>query len=135
MWQLAHLATGALVGQQTDNPVIAFGLGVGVHLLIDKIPHYWPKPMSERHWFTLIDYMITLPIAYWVIMNYHHNQTGMIWGIAGSLIVDIVLVGIPWIHNGPIGQWHYRRQPHHTNSMYLLTDAAVIAACIPFLIK
>jgi len=75
------------------------------------------------------DYIITLPIAWWIITNYHTNPTGMIWGIAGSLLVDIVLVGIPQVHSGKLGQWHYKRQPHHTNPMYLLTDAGVIALC------
>ncbi len=135
MWQLAHLASGALVGQQVQNPALAFGLGVGAHLLIDKIPHYWPKASSQKLWFTVIDYVVTLPCAYLLITNYHTNTSGIIWGVAGGLIVDILLVGIPAIHKSKLGKWHYVRQPHRANPLYLLTDGAVIAISLILLQK
>ncbi len=130
MWQLAHLASGALVGQQAQNPVLAFGLGIGAHLLIDKIPHYWPWPKTERHIFTLIDYLITIPVFYFSLKYYQTNQTNLIWGAVGSLTVDALLVGVPWLHYSKIGKWHHDRQPHHRKPIYLLTDAIVIILCI-----
>lgn len=135
MWQLAHLASGAFVGQQVSVPVIAFGFGVATHLIIDEIPHYWPWPMKERHWFSVVDYIITLPVFYFLLQNYHFNQEGLFWGAVGSLAVDIVLVGIPFIYHSPIGRWHKKRQPHHRQAVYILTDVAVIVLCLFLLQK
>ncbi len=135
MWQLAHLASGALVGQQASVPVIAFGLGVGAHFLIDKIPHYWPWPISERHWFTAVDYLITIPVFYFSLKYFQTNQIGIIWGALGSLSVDALLVGVPWLHHSKLGKWHHDRQPHHRKPIYLITDAVVIVLSLLFLAK
>jgi hypothetical protein len=34
-----HAATGALIGQQTNNPLLSFALGLISHFVLDAIPH------------------------------------------------------------------------------------------------
>lgn len=39
MYLSVHATVGAIVGQQTGNPILAFGAGFASHLLLDIIPH------------------------------------------------------------------------------------------------
>ncbi|MCA9325530.1 hypothetical protein KDA23_05720 [Candidatus Saccharibacteria bacterium] len=39
MYVSVHATVGAVVGQQTGNPLLAFGAGFASHLLLDVIPH------------------------------------------------------------------------------------------------
>ena len=39
MYQVVHGLSGILIGSQTNNPIIAFILGVVSHFILDAIPH------------------------------------------------------------------------------------------------
>lgn len=130
MMQITHAPTGAAVGKFIPNPILAFLAGIVIHLIIDKIPHYWPKSKKKQNVIIAIDYALALAfIAYLLIAQ--TLTRGMLWGMAGSLIVDIVLVGMPPVYKSKVGQWHTNRQPHIDNPFVFVTDLVVILiACI-----
>jgi len=39
MYQVVHGLSGVLIGSQTNNPIIAFILGIVSHFILDAIPH------------------------------------------------------------------------------------------------
>jgi hypothetical protein len=135
MTQLAHLASGALLGQQVSNPALAFGFGVGAHLLIDKIPHFWPASKKWKRIYTVVDYILAYSLLFWVILNYKTNSINMIFGALGSLAVDDILVGIPAVYKSKLGQWHTSRQPHKTDIAFIVTDIIMFVICMNMLVR
>ena len=130
MMQTSHFSSGTLVGRFMPNPVLAFVAGIVTHLLIDKVPHYWPKTGKGKALFTIIDYVIATIMIILVFAFLKGNVTNMLWGFAGSAIVDILLVGVIPIHKTKLGQWHTNRQPHHTEIGYLSTDIVFTLVCL-----
>jgi hypothetical protein len=47
MLSTPHLLTGALIGQATGNPALAFACGVMSHFACDRIPHTEPSTFIE----------------------------------------------------------------------------------------
>jgi len=135
MMQIAHAPTGAAVGKYIPNPILAFVAGILIHLLIDKIPHWWPDSVKQRRIIVVIDYFLTaIFIAF--LLTTDRVMGNMMWGMAGSLVVDIVLVGMPQVYKSKIGQWHTKRQPHYESPFVFATDVVVILiACYPIFAK
>lgn len=129
MMQTSHFSSGALAGKFIPNPALAFGAGILIHFIIDKIPHWWPESNHTKAVFTAIDYLMATIMLISFIYLFRGNMTNMLWGLAGSAVVDILLVGIPQIHKTKLGQWHTLRQPHKTTLKYLWTDIAFTAVC------
>lgn len=129
MMQTSHYSSGALVGKFIPNPALAFVAGVILHFVIDKVPHFWPKDNKAKLIFTAIDYFIAVVMIALVFLFFKGNITNMLWGFAGSAIVDILLVGTP-LHKTKLGQWHTNRQPHHVGIGYLATDILMTLACL-----
>lgn len=126
MMQISHAATGAAVGKFAPNPLIAFLLGILIHFLIDKIPHWWPASKKQQFVIIIVDYVVTAMVI--GLFFYFKTPTqNMIWGMAGSLVVDPILVGIPVVYKSKIGQWHTNRQPHIQNPWSFATDLVAIA--------
>lgn len=119
MMQTSHFSSGTLVGKFMPNPI-----------LIDKIPHYWPRADKEKLIFTAMDYVVATIMIVLVFIFLKGNITNMLWGFAGSAIVDILLVGVKPLHETKIGQWHTNRQPHHIEIDYLATDIVMTLACL-----
>ena len=122
--QISHAATGAAVGKFMPNPILAFLAGVLVHFVIDKIPHFWPPTKKGKMIQLWLDHGITY-IVFALMLIFKIGTPEIQAGIAGSLAVDIVIIGIPWIFRGPVGKWHTNRQPHQTKLASLVTDALV----------
>ncbi len=126
MMVLSHVAIGGVIGTIFENPYIAFFLGIIIHLLMDKVPHFWPKKKKNEIYFKVIDIgsSLLLMLTYWLVGFHGIN----FWaGVMGSLSVDIVTVGIGPIKKAKLGQWQEKRQPHINKPIYLLTDASFIA--------
>jgi hypothetical protein len=133
MMQITHASTGAAVGKFIPNPLIAFIVGIIIHFVVDRIPHLWPETKRGKMILVVLDHTITYTIflACWY---FKIGTASMIAGAAGSLLVDIVIIAIPQIYKGPIGKWHTERQPHHSELIWVLTDALVTAMALMVLI-
>lgn len=136
MMQISHAATGAAVGKFAPNPLIAFLLGILIHFLIDKIPHYWPESKITQRNLLIADYIVTVFFIL-LLFGTHSLTKNMAWGMAGALMTDIVLVGIRPVFVSKVGVWHGKRQPHLEKPYTFWTDLAVIAASVAliFLVK
>jgi hypothetical protein len=127
MMVLTHVVVGAAIGEEANNPLLAFILGVISHLLIDKIPHFWPK--NRKKWdsyFKWIDITLSIiaMIIFWII-GYHSLS---FWaGIAGSVSIDVIAKIAPYINYKKFAVWQEKRQPHMWGKpIYLLNDVAII---------
>jgi hypothetical protein len=136
MMQISHAATGAAVGKFAPNPLIAFLLGILIHFVIDKIPHWWPVSKDLQGKLLVADYALAILFIVTLYLT-HHLTVNIAWGIAGSLIVDILLVGIKPILVSKAGVWHETRQPHLEQAYTFWTDIAVIfvSTAIIYLVK
>ena len=128
--QISHFSSGALVGRLSPNPVVAFTVGVAAHFAIDKIPHFWPESDRARLIFTVIDYALGAIMIAILLFASESSRTNILWGFLGSASVDLLLVGIPFLHKTKLGQWHTNRQPHRTKPAYLATDLVLTFACV-----
>jgi hypothetical protein len=135
MMQTSHFSSGALVGKLLPNPLLAFISGIILHFLIDKIPHWWPESKHARVVATIVDYLIAIIMLIVFIYLFQGSLTNMMWGLAGSAIVDIALVGIPAARRSKIGQWHYTRQPHKTDVYYLWGDVFLTIICLTLILQ
>lgn len=129
MMQISHVATGAAVGKFMPNPILAFLAGILIHFIIDKIPHYWPATKKEKTIFVIADYSVAA-IVLALFLYYGKDSGNMVYGIAGSVIVDIVIIGVPWIFKSPLGRWHTNRQPHSAQKSIVITDMIAIAVAL-----
>jgi len=128
MMQTSHAASGALIGSLMPDPVSAFAAGVAAHFVLDKVPHYWPESRRAKTMMILLDHALTYTA--FALAVYFRVGDPRIWaGVAGSLIVDIVLVGIPAAYRSRVGHWHRSRQPHQTAPIAFVSDVAVTLGC------
>ena len=129
MMVLSHVAVGGVVGLVIENPFLAFFLGVMTHLIMDKVPHFWPKKRTNDLYFKVFDIgsSLLLMLIFW-LGGFHEIS---FWaGVLGNLSVDLVTVGIGPIRRGKLGQWQEKRQPHISKPTYLLTDICFILISI-----
>lgn len=126
MMNITHASTGAAVGKFIPNPFLAFLAGILVHFAVDKIPHLWPKTKKGKTILVVLDHTVAY-VVFLLACYFKWGTPSMLAGAAGSLLVDIVIIGIPPIFKGPIGKWHTNRQPHHSEPIWLLTDLLVTA--------
>jgi len=89
-----------------------------------KVKQYYSQLEDQN--IIIIDYAVTIST---LILLYSNNilTQNMIYGIAGSLVVDIFLVGVPYIYKSKIGRWHENRQHHLEQPYSFATDLIVIA--------
>jgi hypothetical protein len=126
MMQITHVATGALAGKFMPNPIMAILAGILTHFVVDKIPHYWPATKKGKVIFTVIDYLIAfIGLAWFVYTGKIYGN--MIYGVLGSVIVDIVIIGVPVVFKSPLGKWHTNRQPHLNRKKIIATDMIAVA--------
>lgn len=133
MMQISHASTGAAVGKFIPNPILAFIAGILIHFVIDKIPHFWPETKKGQTILVVIDHTFTY-IVFLLAIYFKIGTVNILAGVAGSLIVDIVIIAIPPIFNSKFGKWHTNRQPHRTNISSIYSDALVTALGLLILI-
>lgn len=124
MLTLNHVLVGAVAGEFVESSPISFLIGGFVHFLMDKIPHFWPEDKKAKGLMIVIDWTLSLgTLAYFW---FSPLPKSVFWGGFGGMLVDLVLVGVPWIYNSKVGQWHSKRQPHKTELIYWVGDFLVI---------
>jgi hypothetical protein len=125
---LVHTAIGSVIGEVVPIPALAFATAAASHIIVDKLPHFWPENLWPQLKYQAVDVVATLALIYYVF-SVTHNPVAVGWGILGSLSVDLILVA-PYIKHTKAGVWHFVRQPHKTAYAYLVTDIALAAAFI-----
>jgi hypothetical protein len=134
---LTHASAGALAGAFITNPVVAFGAGVVIHLVMDKIPHFWPKEKIYQDKLINIDTLISTLFLIALFIYPESRSASIIAGALGGVMVDLYLV-IIMKQKGKIAEWHTKRQYHHQEPIWLLTDIAIfiiLAAVLGLVIK
>ena len=109
MFITIHAATGALIGTEIANPIIAFIISFAMHFLIDIIPHgdrelgkkffgLINKKISEEEKikslaaYGIIDYVILIFFLLFMFKNFSFAKNdGVIWGIIGGVLPDLLV--------------------------------------------
>lgn len=133
MNDLTHATTGAAIGYLVGSPFLAFIFAIIFHLIIDKIPHFWPKSQKSKVYYVTINYIVLIGILIY-ILSIHNNQIGIIFGAIGGLIVDIILVMTPLFNKSKLSIWHNKRQIHLRDFRYVLIDLGITAMALVVLI-
>lgn len=100
MFLTTHAAAGLLASQKLDAPLIAFMVGLGLHFLMDIIPH-GDEEFAERgrdvhkrdkhvlYW-TLIDIGFVFILAFLIAKQYIPGDPSVLaLGILGSILPDL----------------------------------------------
>jgi hypothetical protein len=126
MMTLSHSVVGASLGKFTPNPVIAFVVGSVAHIVMDKIPHLWPKKYEHQRVIQIVEW--TLGPLLLVLIYYFGkgDPVNMISGALGGAVLDAVAVCIPPVNKGKFGRWHHERQVHSRDPRYIFIDLLVI---------
>ncbi|MEI7690244.1 MAG: hypothetical protein WCI63_01305 [bacterium] len=127
MMVISHEIVGGVIGQQLGNPYLAYILAFISHLVLDKIPHYFPKEEKNKATFMVIEIII----ACGLILLFYRQGFGLddvsFWaGLAGGVTMDVLFVGIPALKKSKIGVWHSSRQTHIGKPIYLTIDAVFV---------
>lgn len=134
MLSLTHAAVGGAVGGFIANPAVAFGAGILSHIIIDKVPHYWPKSPKYQGFQIVLDSIATLIMLYFLFSLEKSFFSPIFWGAAGGAFVDFMLVLVfklhPKLWNSKLRLWHTNRQPHRVEPFYIVTDIVQIMAGI-----
>jgi len=96
----AHGLVGAFVGREVGYPPLAFLLGLVSHFLLDAIPHCdGPDDVLGRnenasnsvaqYIIVIVDILFAVAILFYFINN-NLSTTGLIWGVVGAELPDIV---------------------------------------------
>ena len=124
MTWLAHTMMGITLGEVVADPTMAFTLGIPTHLVVDKIPHYWPDNLIARYSFQAIDLALSIAAVVVAIRIDPVRKIPIVAGVLGSLAIDLALSN-PFVYNKKFGIWHTDRQPHGAKLSYLLPDIVV----------
>jgi len=135
MMVVTHAFLGAAGGEIVRNPILAFVLGVVIHLLVDKIPHLLPEDKKARFQNQTLDGVLTImSLVYIYFLADKNGQLALLTGALGGVSVDVLLVLTP-LYFSKLGQWHTKRQYHKENYWFLGTDIGLIVLSLIFLLK
>ena len=124
---ISHEVIGGAIGWELGNPFWAYCLAFISHLVMDKIPHYFPKEKKNKALFTICEILIALGMMVFFVKNGFPLSDISFWaGLAGGVTMDILFVGIPVLKKSKIGVWHNLRQKHVSKPIYLVFDASFI---------
>src|SRR3989344_8593234 len=102
MTLLVHAATGALIGQYTQNPTLAFFYGLLSHIILDAIPHgdseiyqkYKNKEISSKKAMaiTIIDAVLAIVfVLIFFALDINPSNLTSSMAIIGAIIPDIFI--------------------------------------------
>lgn len=140
MMVLTHAFTGAAGGAILEDPILAFILGVVIHLVIDKIPHLLPENKRARLQNQALDGILTvLALGYIYYLSVSMGQISILAGALGGVSVDVFFVVIAGIfkplYESRVRIWHETRQTHRENYWYILTDFVIIGISLMVLFR
>lgn len=126
MLALNHSLAGSLAGNYVGNPLIAFLMGIFLHFIFDKLPHFWPKNEKNQLVLLGVDWFLATMYCFWLFSNIGQLGAGPFWGALGGFMVDLILVTAGTAKKNPISNWHTMRQPHMDKTIYFLSDILML---------
>ena len=135
MMVLSHALIGAVVGEELNNPIAALVVMVIVHLLMDKIVHFWPKTKKGERVFQVVDILSCGFVLLAILFFQPSNYVSVFAGAFGGILIDVIFVGIPYIKRSKYGVWQEKRQPHSGRKITLLSDFIAIFLGLIYWIK
>jgi hypothetical protein len=118
---LTHASAGAIVGEFVPNPYLTFIIAVFLHLIMDKIPHFWPENEKHRGTIIAVDTLLSALFILGLFLWPETKSASVVAGALGGVSVDFFLV-LVCRSKGRMAEWHTNRQPHKPQSLWLLTD-------------
>ena len=104
MMVVSHEVVGGLIGQELNNPFIAYILAFISHLVMDKIPHYFPQGLKNKAAFEAFEILLAVgTIIFFLEIGFGLNNISFWAGLAGGLTMDVLFVGIPFLKKSKIG--------------------------------
>ncbi len=135
MFITIHAAAATLIGAQTDNAAIAFGLGVVSHFILDMIPH-GDMELGKRFFglkisnlreenklktmalYGSMDACTMVLLLVFLFKNFDFARSdGVSWAIIGGILPDF-LVGFYQLTKFKYIKWIYKF--HHWNHFLIL---------------
>jgi len=126
MMVLSHALVGAAVGEELNQPLLAFILMAFFHLAMDKIPHFWPKLKKWEAPFKVFDIGLCGLVLLYILTFQPPHYVSVFAGAFGGILVDVIFVGIPQVRKSKYGDWQDKRQIHKGSPWYLVTDLTAI---------
>jgi len=134
MLSSTHSFVGASAGKYIPNPILAFLVGILLHFVFDKVPHFWPKEEKYQGLMLVLDTIATiLIIATLLFLPGLHNRSGIVGGAFGGAFVDLCLVLTPNLNRSKLAKWHSGRQTHLRQVKFILNDLILMAAAVVIL--
>ena len=89
-----HFITAGVVGEIIGIPVVAFLVGIIIHLILDSIPHYdTPQKGSFFNWkqisLVIIDFLVGLGIIIYLLKSGQSLTASFFWGGLGGIFIDL----------------------------------------------
>lgn len=126
MLSLTHASAGALAGEFIPNPYVAFLVGIVLHFIMDKIPHFWPAGRVGKGIVIVLDNIFSILFLLGLYAFPETRNASIIAGALGGVSVDFYFV-ILMRTRGKWAEWHTNRQPHRTAPVWFLTDVVLFA--------
>lgn len=131
MLSSTHSFVGAAAGKYIPNPIVAFIVGILLHFVFDKVPHFWPNQKKYQGVMLILDTIASISIiAFLLFYPDIPNRPGIVGGAMGGAFVDLCLVLTPILNKSKLAKWHSERQTHLRDIKFILNDLVIIAAAI-----
>lgn len=135
-----HTVAGGVIGEYTNNPVLAFMLAFILHFVLDALPHFDTtdnKKFTFRQYaFLAVDFIVAFYLVFVVLKPILDFRSPILWGAFGGLLPDLI-DNVPFwspylIKNTKFGRWfhnlheniHFQPQPSFVFGM--LTQALIV---------
>lgn len=112
-----HVLSGALLGRALGRPLPALVLGVGSHVVLDRVPHWgvatgWPPVDLDEETMrvAVTDGLVGLGlIALLLRVTPHRRRPEVLAGIVGACAPDLDKPGRRFVGRSPWPEWFDRR--------------------------
>ena len=135
MLATTHVLVGAGTGEVVHEPFLVFFISIILHFLTDKIPHYWPKAQKQKNILVIVDWFIAILIIILLVVLPTPNKASVVAGAFAGLLVDALLVGVPYLEKSALGVWHSKRQPHRAELYFIFTDLIFVVPLATYFLK
>lgn len=121
MTTFTHIAIAGAIGEKIQNPFLAYFAGILSHLILDKVPHYWPESRKAQDYIIKGDSVFSVFLLSGIFFLPSTNHLGLFFGALGGATVDLFAV-IIMKEKGKFAEWHTNRQLHRAEPRWIFTD-------------